>query len=914
MLLYYICGCEFLTNQWDVASPLDNWHGISTTSVGRVNSINLSNNNLAGTLPDLVLQVLEILQLDNNFITGVVPDFSYLKALTVLDLSGNNLSGEIPNFSNLPQLSNLSLTGNNLNGNIPLFTNCVSLTTLFLGGNNLNGSIPNINLPALEWLNLNSNELTGDIPNFSNLVKMEIFSANDNKLTGVIPTFNHSHLLKELYIEDNCLTGEVPDLSILSNIELVYLKNNQFTFEDILPNYSTNENTTNLFNYYPQQQVGEEKIIGIALNGDHTLCIDIDNDITTNTYKWYKGGTLIATTDINEYTLEDLGYSDAGVYYCEVTNPNAPDLTLLSRETTINIVTESSPPFAWEQNYGEYYTEVAYDACISNDGTSYIVCGYCSEVSDRDFCVKKLNQSGGIIWEKTYGGTGSDRAFSIVPSISGQGYMCIGYSNSTDGNVGGNYGGFDLWLIAIAENGNLLWDKNYGGSNTEFAKKIIPTNTNDGYIILGETYSSDEDIIDHEGMRDYWALRIDLSGNKIWSRAFGGTDDDYAEDIVPAIEGDGYVVVGWTESNDGDLPPDIPGLKDAWYFKISENGNIVWNENYNHPGSQLLVGAITPNIDNDGYVIAAKAYGPYVNISSNNSVVYSTFEVSSVGEVSWIRYLPTNKSIDIHDICISNNGDGYLFCGMQYPRGRVVKVDASGNLFWEKGSPSGQNYSIMPTITGDGYLVGGYTNDELVSNGTFDWWLFQLDGSAPVPVELEHFIGYEKEDINRLEWRTLSEENISKYIIERSVTGVEWEEIGITNASGNYIITNDNQFDDRFPLETAYYRLNIIDNGYEIEYSPVIHIGRETKTVFSVDRLFPNPASEELLIELSHIKGLQLEYVVINIYGDEVHSGLESVSGDTHSLKLPLSHLPSGIYFISIYAGDEMILTRFVKT
>jgi hypothetical protein len=105
---------------WNQTNTPCSWFGVSCEA-GHIQKIDLNRNKLIGTLPDLKLPNLTVLNLSSNQLTGNVPNFN-LPNLTLLDLSSNHLTGNVPNF-NLPNLQFLGLTYNHLTGNVPNFSN-----------------------------------------------------------------------------------------------------------------------------------------------------------------------------------------------------------------------------------------------------------------------------------------------------------------------------------------------------------------------------------------------------------------------------------------------------------------------------------------------------------------------------------------------------------------------------------------------------------------------------------------------------------------------------------------------------------------------------------------------------------------------------------------------------------------------
>ncbi len=209
------------TNIWDLNQPISTWYGVTLNANGCVSHLNLSDNNLIGTIAGL-----RDLNLNN---------------LVHLDLSQNSLTDTIPNFSNIPNLEYLSLKSNQLNGNISDFDNLTQLKQLYLSFNQLSGNIPDFSyLPNLEILHLRTNLLTGNVPDFTNLAKLEVFRTEVNYLTGNVPDFTNLPNLVHLNYWTNQLSGTIPDFTNLPNLTHLYLSDNNLTGN--IPNFSNLQN------------------------------------------------------------------------------------------------------------------------------------------------------------------------------------------------------------------------------------------------------------------------------------------------------------------------------------------------------------------------------------------------------------------------------------------------------------------------------------------------------------------------------------------------------------------------------------------------------------------------------------------------------------------------------------------------
>ena len=157
-----------------------------------------------------------------------------------------------------------------------------------------------------------------------------------------------------------------------------------------------------------------------------------------------------------------------------------------------------------------------------------------------------------ITWDRTYGGSGNDMALSLIQTTDG-GYAVAGATYSKGA------GGADFWVIKLDSQGNMVWDKTYGGSDIDWAFSLIQT-TDGGYAVAGYTSSKGA------GDRDFWVIKLDNQGNKIWDRTYGGSGADGALSLIRTTDG-GYAVAGFTSSKGA-------GGEDFWVIKLDAQGNI----------------------------------------------------------------------------------------------------------------------------------------------------------------------------------------------------------------------------------------------------------------------------------------------------------------------------------------------------
>src|SRR5690606_22973755 len=179
-----------------------------------------------------------------------------------------------------------------------------------------------------------------------------------------------------------------------------------------------------------------------------------------------------------------------------------------------------------------------------------------------------------IEWQKSLGGSGDDFGYSIQQTTDG-GYIVGGHSNSTDGDVTGNHGGWDFWVVKLSNIGTIEWQKSLGGSGYDAATSIRQT-TDGGYIIAGTSTSTDGDVTGNHGNSDYWVVKLSNTGVIEWQKSLGGSGSDTGWDVKQTTDG-GCIVVGFSSSSDGDVTINY-GFSDYWIVKLDSIGVITWQK------------------------------------------------------------------------------------------------------------------------------------------------------------------------------------------------------------------------------------------------------------------------------------------------------------------------------------------------
>jgi len=234
---------------------------------------------------------------------------------------------------------------------------------------------------------------------------------------------------------------------------------------------------------------------------------------------------------------------------------------------------DSSGSIQWSKYYGGSFTDTPYDV-VQTEDNGYIIVGSSDsndvDVSNNkgeyDFWVIKISETGELLWEKTYGGTQIDEARSIAATNDGN-FIIVGDTRSNDLDISQNFGGADVWVIKTSPLGELIWEKSFGGSSFDVSRSIKTTQDN-GFLISGQSRSSEGDLTNNQGQNDAWVFKINSQGSLIWQKSFGGSNVDYALDAIE-LNDNSVISVGESESNDGDIIEN-KGFNDVLLIKINE--------------------------------------------------------------------------------------------------------------------------------------------------------------------------------------------------------------------------------------------------------------------------------------------------------------------------------------------------------
>lgn len=197
----------------------------------------------------------------------------------------------------------------------------------------------------------------------------------------------------------------------------------------------------------------------------------------------------------------------------------------------------------------------------------------------NDVWIKGLDLTAGISTGAPFGGTQTDIPSRITPKNAG-GYIFTGSSASLNGNLSGNYGSFDIWIMSLQSNLSVAWSRHYGGSADD--RGVAAYQLSDGNImVFGTTLSIDVDVHNNNGNNDVFVMKLNSLGDTLWTRTYGGSATDIINE-VKFLSDTTFALVGFSNSNNGDFMFRDRVLSFyGFYYVIDENGDYVFGGSLN---------------------------------------------------------------------------------------------------------------------------------------------------------------------------------------------------------------------------------------------------------------------------------------------------------------------------------------------
>lgn len=401
-----------------------------------------------------------------------------------------------------------------------------------------------------------------------------------------------------------------------------------------------------------------------------------------------------------------------------------------SGETPTTPITGFQGEIEWLQTLGGSEEDTAQDITMTSDG-GYAIVGFTKSINgdvndnlseQNDYWVARMDTNGNLLWSKTYGGTADDRGEAIKTTSDG-GFVITGYSRSNDEDVTENNGFYDQWIVKLNANGDLIWEKSFGFSGSDQSFDIIQT-SDGGYFTtgflditasggqgsLGKPNASNGSFTNPEhGVGEYWCHKLDANGTVIWSRFFGGTNNDRSYATLETNDNN-FIIAGSSESDDFDVT-DSQGSYDFWVVKLSNTGDLIWQQSYG--GSGIDIGYDIAKTSDGNYIVVGdtrSADGDVANFKG--AADFWAIKVSdSNGALLWERTYGGSDFESARAVTALQAG-GFAIAGSSksttvdvnsnYGQNDfwVIKISDNGNLLWEKnfgGSQLDIAYGIIET-------------------------------------------------------------------------------------------------------------------------------------------------------------------------------------------------------------------------
>jgi len=491
-----------------------------------------------------------------------------------------------------------------------------------------------------------------------------------------------------------------------------------------------------------------------------------------------------------------------------------------------------------------------------------------------------------IEWQRSLGGTDGDEANSVIQTRDG-GYAVVGVTYSLDGDIFGHHGAADYWVVKLDINGGLEWKRAYGGSDFDEAKGIIQT-SDDGYVMVGITYSNNWDVSGQHGGGDMWVVKVGVDGAILWQRALGGSGRDYGYSVKQTVDG-GYIVAGYTESSDGDVTAAF-GEYDYWAVKLDNIGNIEWQRSYGGSGRDIC--SSIKQTSDGGYILAGQSISTNGHISNPiGSIDYWVVKLNFEGKIEWEKSLGGTGSDLALDIVESTDG-GFVVLGQvgSYNSGQVMgshgyldmwvaKLSEEGELMWAKSiGGSSYDYAGSISLTQDGgYMIFGQTfssNGDVSENkGGSDYWIVKTNEFGEI--QWQKTVGGSQGDDGNCAQQTADGGFIT--------VGYSW--------SNNGDVTQNKGKSDFWIVKLSK------------ETTPTQELPTQTL------QIYPNPANKTIHLQIPNSSSEPLEITLFSPAGQEMRRfSAQSSAG------VDVSGLPVGVYSVRARTLEGVVyLGRFTK-
>ncbi len=593
---------------------------------------------------------------------------------------------------------------------------------------------------------------------------------------------------------------------------------------------------------------------------------------------------------------------------------------------------QTIPTIEWQKSLGGSAGEYAYSIGQTSDG-GYIVAGDAisndgdvvnNHGGGGDYWIVKLiglgTGTGTIDWQIALGGTGGDHASSIQQTTDG-GYIVAGRSASIDGDVTGNHGYDDYWIVKLTANGAIDWQKSFGGTGDDQASFIQQTNDG-GYIVSGNSKSNNGDVTGNHGLKDYWIVKLSVIGTIEWEKSLGGTGNDEATSVKQTADS-GYIISGFSRSNDGDVTGHhgTVNFSDSWVVKLSNNGALEWQKSLGGTSGDQS-DAVQQTTDG-GYIVAGGSSSVDGDVTGNHgNTDFWIVKLNDTGTVVWQKSAGGTQAEYAYSIQQMTDGN-YIVAGYTYSYDGdvtfnhgdhdnwVVNLSDTGAIQWQLSMGGGiAEYarSIQQTNNG-GYIVTGISTsndgDVTGNHGAGDFWavklldcgLLSITNPTNQIININNdaqFIAESSDPWASFQWQSDTGAGFQDIINTGQFSGATNDTLTVSNTS----ILNNNQifrciiYSGSCSDTTAFATLTVADN-----------IGIAELKLRDQFSIYPNPASTKVQFNFSGSDEFEIE--IFNLLGEKIVSA-------HNKTEMEIMELDRGIYFVHLISADKTVIQKLI--
>ncbi len=356
--------------------------------------------------------------------------------------------------------------------------------------------------------------------------------------------------------------------------------------------------------------------------------------------------------------------TDGGYVISGFTQSNDFDITNKNNESFDFWVLKfsSENEILWSKTFGGSDDDRGADIVATNDG-GFAILGYVTSTDlngtqnagSQDFLIRKITADGTLSWQKSFGFSGSDKGVSLIQTTD-NGYLLTGVLDVSASAGQGNskssqkHAGGDVWAVKLNSNGSFEWSKYFGGSFTDTPFGVVETADN-GYIIAASSDSEDFNITNNKGTYDFWVFKISADGNLVWEKSFGGSEIDEPRAITSTNDGN-FIVVGDTRSSDKDIANNN-GAADLWMIKITTDGNLIWEKTIG--ASSFDVARSISKTQDNGFIISGSSRSSDAGFTNQGQNDAWVIKVDASGEIEWQKFVGGSEIDFLYDAVELNN-------------------------------------------------------------------------------------------------------------------------------------------------------------------------------------------------------------------------------------------------------------------